>query len=210
MAKDSTSSACKVSPTVERGAYKVLPHQLFHKSKQLYPPIHFTARTWDISDTMEMVEMTIRQHSGDSNWEREAKRNLELMRTVVWNGATSITLSCHAQIHRNCYANIVEATNHCEFTRPSKQTRVEKFTSSIKCKDNNVNARLANIDADQTPSGLKNNFEPAAAYLLEVYPVEASQSTKRAIRFDTSANVSSAFIGNCGPSEVDYQWHTPE
>ena len=79
---------------------------------------------------------------------REAKRNLELMRSSVWNGATIITLSCHAQMHYNCYANIVEATNHCEFTLPSNQTRVEMFNSSIKCKDSNVNSRLANFDAD--------------------------------------------------------------
>ena len=90
----------------------------------------------------------INQNSADSNWEREEKSNLELMLSVVWNGAISITLSRHAQMHCNCYANISEAADHCEFTCPSKRPQLEMFTSSIKYKDSNVNATLANIYVD--------------------------------------------------------------
>ena len=71
-----------------------------------------------------------------------------MMQIIVWKGNSSITLSLHAQMHLNCYANIVEATEHCEYEEPSKRTRVELFTSSINCTDSNINARLANIDAD--------------------------------------------------------------
>ena len=63
MAKDSTGSACKVPLTVERGSYKVFPHHLLYKCKQLYPSIRFSARTLDDSDTIEMVEMPIQQSS---------------------------------------------------------------------------------------------------------------------------------------------------
>ena len=75
-----------------------------------------------------------------------------------------------------------------------------------------MSARLANIDADCSPGGYRNNFEPTAAYDIEVDPVEARQSTKKAVSFDSSANnssvnVSGASIGNQGLLGVYYQWY---
>ena len=69
------------------------------------------------------------------------------------------------------------------------------------------NARLAIIDADWSPGGCRNNFEPDAAYVIEVDPVELSQSTKKAASFDATANVSSASIFNQGLLGIDYWWY---
>ena len=55
------------------------------------------------------------------------------------------------------------------------------FRSSIKCNYSNVNARLANPDADHSPGGYRNNFKPSALYVIEIDSVEVIQSTKKAV-----------------------------
>ena len=67
MANKSTNYAYKVPTTVEKGSYKVIPQQLFHKPQQLYPPIRFPTRDLDNSDTMEIVKMPIRQPNVQTN-----------------------------------------------------------------------------------------------------------------------------------------------
>ena len=71
-----------------------------------------------------------------------------MMRTMVWKGNMSLNLSLHAQMHRNCYFNIVEEIEHCNHERPTKRTQVELFKSYIKCNASKGNAILAKIDAD--------------------------------------------------------------
>ena len=82
-----------------------------------------------------------------------------------------LTLSSHAPKHSNCYSNIVEAAEHSS-------------------KHGNVNVRLSNIDADHSPGGYRNNFKPTALYVIKVDSVEVIQSTKRALSYYESANIS--------------------
>ena len=51
------------------------------------------------------------------------------------------------------------------------------FRSSIRYNYSDVNARLANFNADHSPCGYRNNFKPRALYVIEVDSVEVIQST---------------------------------
>ena len=90
-------------------------------------------------DGFGLWQQIVVQYSGEANWEKEAKRDLDMMRTIVWKGNMNLTLSHHAKIYYNCYSNIFEAAEHCN-------------------NYNNMNARLANIEADHPSGGYRNNF----------------------------------------------------
>ena len=52
-----------------------------------------------------------------------------------------------------------------------------------------MNAILANIDADHSPGGYRNNFKLRVLYVIEVDSVEVIQSTKRTASSYASANI---------------------
>ena len=53
-------------------------------------------------DGFEIWQQIVVQYSVEANWKKEAKRNLDMMRTIMWKGNTNLTLSHHAQMHHNC------------------------------------------------------------------------------------------------------------
>ena len=118
------------------------------------------------------------QYAGNDKWEAEIKRHEQLLHTRVWKGQSNFTLDKFISQHRNAYVSMQAASEHVTYQLPNEHSRVGFLTAAIKCSDAGLQAAIAAINTDQTPDGLRNNFEAAAAHLLPYDPVQKKRNER--------------------------------
>ena len=70
---------------------------------------------------------------------------------------------------------------HVTCTVPDERTRVGFITDAMReCNDPDVKAALANIHLQDTPTGMRNNFEKAVTHLLPTDPVKTKKKRSNA------------------------------
>ena len=109
------------------------------------------------------------QHMGDDKWANEVKKHESVLRELKWKGTGSQTLEKYFATLRNAYQGLVTASEHIEVQVPTDKTRVGFMLDNIVTTDSRLSAVIANILADKT--GMRVNFETAAAALQECCPV---------------------------------------
>ena len=133
------------------------------------------------------------QHAGKDKWEAELKRQDELIHTRVWKGQNNYSLERFINSHRNAFISMQRCAVHVDFQLPNKHTRVGFLLEALQCSDPELRAAIAAINQDAGPTGKRNDFEAAVAFLLPTDPVakkrNAGAKQGNAQISDTTADV---------------------
>lgn len=158
----------------------------------------------------------ISQHAGKDKWEKDITEQEDFLHNRKWKGDTNFTMAAFIKHHRASYNMLEKAADHIEYQLPNERTRVKYLIDNIQCNNPKVEAALANINGDDTPTGKRNNFEAAAAYLLPTCPV-ATKRRKSGGKTQLLADVSStAAKGDVklkkgkGSTGVEFRFHPPK
>ena len=125
------------------------------------------------------------QFAGPAHWDREVRNMNDFLLTNKWTGTTGFTLHQFLAKHRSSYNSLQRCAEHVAVELPNERTRVGYLLENIDCNDKNVTTALSHIrlddtvDAAGTPSGLRNEFEGAVAFLLPTDPVKKKRGVKR-------------------------------
>ena len=125
------------------------------------------------------------QFAGPAHWDREVKNMNDFLLTNRWTGTTGFTLHQFLAKHRSSYNSLQRCAEHVAVELPNERTRVGYLLENIDCNDKNVTTALSHIRLDDTvdaagnPSGLRNEFEGAVAFLLPTDPVKKKRGAKR-------------------------------
>jgi hypothetical protein len=96
----------------------------------------------------------LNQHAGQDRWDAEVKRENAFLTSHIWKGNGNVTLAKHAAKHRNSYISLETCALHVAYQLPNERTRVKYLLNSIRgCNDPGVQARIANIEGDDLPTG---------------------------------------------------------
>ena len=91
---------------------------------------------------------------------------------------------------------------------PNQRTRVGYLSENIDSNDKDVTAAVSHVRLDDTPGGMRNNFEAAVAFLLPTDPVKRKRGpTKRGpaqISSTVAAQVGAANAGG-GKKSVKFK-----
>ena len=152
------------------------------------------------------------QHAGRNVYDKLHREAEDKLQNRKWNGAASITLSQHMDMHRSAWIQLNDCAEHIPLEIPQGRSRVTMLLKSLDgCVDPGVLAALAAVRQDEADKRV--NFENAVAYLAPVCPVAARLAKKGKV--DT-ANVGAAVgglgTGNAKPgfgtSGVALRYHT--
>ena len=116
----------------------------------------------------------VSQFAGKDKWQAEIKRNEQLLHTRVWKGQSNFTLESFIAPHRNAFISMQACAQHVDYRLPNQHSRVGFLLDAIQCPDHKLHATMASIERDDTPDGLRNNFEAAASALVPKDPVAKS------------------------------------
>jgi hypothetical protein len=159
------------------------------------------------------------QHAGPAYWDDEQKTQNDFMLNRKFTGGTSTSLEHFLSQHRQAFTLIQRCSMHVACQVPDDRTRVGYLIDNIECADADVKAALAAIKMDDSPPGMRNDFERAAAMLLPVDPVKNKSKRKRANAEISMASArSSAAQGGgkpthkvgIGKTKVPLRFHTSE
>ena len=137
------------------------------------------------------------QHAGRAMWDGEVQTNQDFLLNRKWNGGTSFTLERFLGQHRSAYVALTRCAEHVTVQLPDERTRVGYVLKNIECTDADVKATVASIKVDDSPTGLRQDFERSVALLLPTCPVKRKRSGKR-----KSAEISSVTVGADEGAEV--------
>ena len=112
------------------------------------------------------------QFAGPAMWDQEARTSNEFLLTRKFTGGTSLTLERYLGQHRAAHVSIERCAEHVQCQVHDERTRVGYLLDNIEVGDADVKAALAAIRGDDTPTGKRNNFEEAVAYLIPTDPVK--------------------------------------
>ena len=138
------------------------------------------------------------QYAGKDKWEAELKRQDDLLHTRIWKGQSNFPLEGFIGQHRNAFVSMQQCAAHVEYQLPNSHTRVGNLLEGIQCSDAGLQAAMASIRTDDGPTGMRNDFEKAAAHLLPYDPVAKRRATSTNKR---GAAQISAVEGNESPDE---------
>jgi len=124
-------------------------------------------------------------HAGAAYWDAEVKKNFDFLINRLYTDGTSITLELYISQHRRAFTQLQLCAEHVSVQVPQERTRVGYLLTNIVVTNADVKAAQAAIKMDDTPTGLRNNFERSAALLVPVCPVGTKKASKRSL-----ANVS--------------------
>ena len=149
----------------------------------------------------------VMNHAGETKYRAISKKRLNLLQNIKWNGR-SYPLETHVSNHRQAIDEIKDCSNHITVTVPDEPQRVEYLLDSINCSDYTLQAALGLVRANQ--NNMRNKFELAASYLIEVDPFKRSSRTPTGNQ-NGGANISAIdFSAGRGGSGVDLRWHHPK
>ena len=159
------------------------------------------------------------QYTGPAIWDRKKADAMEFLQSRKFTGTSNITLEAFLGQHRSTYVTLERCAENINCQLPDERSRVQFLLDNIQAEDSNVKAALSSIRLDDTPNGMRNNFEAAVAFLLPTDPVEKKKSkSKRPIAevsaADGEENPAKKTIGTHKPgrgkSGVEFRYHTPE
>ena len=81
------------------------------------------------------------------------------------------TLESFITQHRSAHVSLVPCAESVPHQLPNERTRVIHLLDAIQTSDASLQAATAHIHSSDTATGLMNNFEDAAAYLVQFDPV---------------------------------------
>jgi hypothetical protein len=165
------------------------------------------------------------QFTGAALWDAVASEMNEFLMNAKFTGQGNFSLKSYLNKHRNCYVRLERAAEHVQCQLPTQRTRVGYLLKNIEVEDGGLHAALAGIEMDDTPTGLRNNFEDAVALLIPKDPV--AKKKKASKRPGASISATEATGGNSngkpskisktgglkvgrGKSGVDFRYHVPK
>ena len=101
----------------------------------------------------------------------------DFMMNMKWTGTTSFSLHAFLAKHRASFNTLQRCAEHVSVELPNERTRVGYLIENIDCQDKDVTTAVSHIRLDDTvdaqglPSGTRNDFERAVAFLLPMDPV---------------------------------------
>ena len=129
----------------------------------------------------------VTQFAGKDKWEAEIKRNEQLLHNRVWKGQGNFTLEGFITLHRNAFISMQACAQHVDYRLPNEHSRVGFLLDAIQCPDHKLHATMASIEGDDTPDGLRNNFEAAASALVPKDPVAKKRLAMAGSKQDQSS-----------------------
>jgi hypothetical protein len=150
-----------------------------------------------------------RQYAGKDRWDAEVKRETAFLTSMIWKGNGNITLAKHANKHRYAYISLETCALHVDYQLPNERTRVKYLLDSIRgCNDPGVQARIANIEGDDSSTGKRNQFEDSVTHLLPADPVVENNKNRRSREGNKQTVIAGVTIqSGKGKSGVDLRWH---
>ena len=111
------------------------------------------------------------QYAGKDKWEAEIKKQEQLLHTRIWKGQSNFLLEYFISQHRNAFVSMSACAEHVQYQLPNRHSRVGFLIDAIQCADAGLQAAMASVKTDNSPNGLRNNFERAVSHLLPYDPV---------------------------------------
>ena len=145
------------------------------------------------------------QHAGPAMWDKEAKTSIDFLINRKFTGGTSTTLERYLSQHRAAYVSLQRCAENVQIEIPNQRSRVGYLIENIEVADPDVKAAIAAIKLDDSPTGLRNDFERAVALLLPTDPVAKKQKGKRSQAEISSANLKEGR----GKTGVELRYYTP-
>ena len=159
-----------------------------------------------------------RQYAGKDKWQAEIKKQENFIHTRVWKGNSNFTLESFITQHRAAHVSLQRCAQAVPHQLPNERTRVIHLMDAIQCSDAPLQAAIAHIKSQgDDPNSMGNDFEEAAAYLLQFCPVSKKRKTAGT---DRTYNVSSVMTDskdegakkrkvNKGKSGVELRYYKP-
>ena len=158
------------------------------------------------------------QYAGIAMWDSEVTANNDFLLNRKWTGTTSFTLERYLNQHRAAYVSLTRCAEHVSVQLPDERTRVGFIVSNIESTDSDVKATIAAIKVDDTPGGLRRDFERAVALLLPTCPVKRKRSGKRksaeiseiSAQIDEGAEIASMKVSRGPVTGIELRYYKPE
>ena len=113
-----------------------------------------------------------KQYAGKDKWQAEIKKQENFIHTRVWKGNSNLSLESFITQHRAAHVSLQRCAQAVPHQLPNERTRVIHLMDAIQCSDAPLQAAIAHIKSQgDDPNGMGNDFEEAAAYLLQFCPV---------------------------------------
>ena len=119
------------------------------------------------------------QFAGAAHWDREVKTMTDFITNSRWTGTTAFTLHAFLAKHRASYNTLQRCAEHVQIELPNERSRVGYLLDNIDCSDKDVTTALSHIRLDDTPTGMRMDFERSVAFLLPTDPVKKKRGGKR-------------------------------
>jgi hypothetical protein len=120
------------------------------------------------------------QHAGRAMWDEEARKCKDFLLNRKFTGGTSTTLDRFMAQHRQAFVTMQRCAENIQVELPNERTRVGYLIDNIEVSDAEVRAAISSIKLDDSPTGLREDFERAVAFLLPLDPVAKKSKGKRA------------------------------
>ena len=160
-----------------------------------------------------------RQYAGKDKWQAEIKKQENFIHTRVWKGNSNFTLESFITQHRAAHVSLQRCAQAVPHQIPNERTRVIHLTDAIQCSDAPLQAAIAHIKSQSDdPGGMANNFEEAAAYLLQFCPVSKKRKTTSSERnynvssvtpLDSDGQTNKKKKPNKGKTGVELRYYKP-
>ena len=128
------------------------------------------------------------QFAGAAHWDREVKQMNDFLRNSRWLGTTAFSLHAFLAKHRASYHTLQRCADHVQIELPNERTRVGYLLENIDCNDRDVTTTLSHIRLDDSPTGMRSDFERAVAFLLPTDPIKKKRGGKRVAGLISSTN----------------------
>ena len=145
----------------------------------------------------------VANHAGDVKYRAILKKRMNLLQNIKWNGR-AYALESHVSNHRAAVDDLRECSMHITVSVPNEPQRVEYLIDSINCSDNTLQAAIGLIRANT--NNMRNDFEAAAAALIEVDPYKRSSKGGGNPR-EASINSIDFSAGRGPKTGVDLRWY---
>ena len=154
------------------------------------------------------------QHTGPAMWDKKKTSTMEFLQSRKFLGTGTNTLESFLGQHRAAYATLQRCADNVNCQLPDERSRVQYLLDNIQADDSNVKAALSSIRMNDTPTGMRNNFEAAVAFLLPTDPVPKKGKGKRANAEISATAGESKHLGTHkagrGSTGVDFRYYEPK
>ena len=152
----------------------------------------------------------IAQFIGKDKWQKELKKQEDLIHSQCWKSNGNILLETFISKHRQGFVSMQRCAEHIDYQLPNERTRVTYLLDAIKTNDPHLSAAIANVKADDGPAGKRSDFEACAAYLLPSDPVAQKRRSNRREDHNISGAATMDLGETRGKTGVDFRYYEPE